>query len=64
MSNRRLMQMVPYMALLGLLNVDPKRPRMPIEDEEPRHRRWCNRCRGTGDIGNSRPCPKCQGGKK
>ena len=27
-------------------------------------RKWCDRCRGTGDIGNGRACPKCSGGPR
>lgn len=26
-----------------------------------RRRKWCGRCRDTGDIGNGRACPSCQG---
>ena len=58
---------VKALSLLTLLStsiLDASAPEAIDSDASESKRKWCNRCRGTGDIGNSGPCPKCQGGKK
>lgn len=52
--------MIPLLGTAGIdAVIEPEGP--PIH---PSRRRggWCNRCRGTGDIGNGRACPNCAGG--